>query len=164
MLPGNVNFLSYSGEEQRITITDLGILAANWQQAEINGDLNGDNSVSLTDLAILAANWQQPLSSPTPKSALQNRVAHGPMAEPSTAKHVRRQSDNQLERQLETQVSPYYEPESQGREAISTIHHQEVIPDYSASGNSKSEKPKTEATGLTDDVLWPDAVDATLSE
>jgi hypothetical protein len=45
-----------------VNIADLGILAANWQQGNMNwlaADFNGDGVVDVADLGILAANWQQ---------------------------------------------------------------------------------------------------------
>jgi hypothetical protein len=45
-----------------VSIADLGILAANWQQngrGWWQGDFNYDGVVSIADLGILAANWQQ---------------------------------------------------------------------------------------------------------
>jgi hypothetical protein len=44
-----------------VDITDLGILASNWQQSPRNasqGDFNNDGVVDITDLGILASNWQ----------------------------------------------------------------------------------------------------------
>jgi T5SS/PEP-CTERM-associated repeat protein len=45
-----------------VTIADLGILAANWQQSDrswLEGDFTGDGMVTIADLGILAANWQR---------------------------------------------------------------------------------------------------------
>jgi fibronectin-binding autotransporter adhesin len=45
-----------------VTIADLGILAANWQQSGrywYQGDFNYDGGVNIADLGILAANWQK---------------------------------------------------------------------------------------------------------
>jgi hypothetical protein len=58
-LPGDAN------DDGQVTIADLGILAANWQQsgtAWAQGDFNGDGSVNIADLGILAANWQAGVS------------------------------------------------------------------------------------------------------
>jgi hypothetical protein len=54
MLPGDAN------GDGRVDIADLGILAANWQQAGFwsTGDFNGDAVVNIADLGILASNWQ----------------------------------------------------------------------------------------------------------
>jgi hypothetical protein len=44
-----------------VTIADLGVLAANWQQSDrawYQGDFNYDGEVTIADLGILAANWQ----------------------------------------------------------------------------------------------------------
>jgi hypothetical protein len=48
-----------------VTIADLGILAANWQQSNrhwFQGDFNYDGSVNIADLGILAGNWQAGVS------------------------------------------------------------------------------------------------------
>jgi hypothetical protein len=48
-----------------VTIADLGILAANWQQngrSWFHGDFNYDGEVNIADLGILAANWQAGVS------------------------------------------------------------------------------------------------------
>jgi hypothetical protein len=45
----------------QVTIADLGVLAANWQQEDrywFHGDFNYDGTVNIADLGILAANWQ----------------------------------------------------------------------------------------------------------
>jgi hypothetical protein len=45
-----------------VTIADLGVLAANWQQNDrywFHGDFNFDGSVTIADLGILASNWQK---------------------------------------------------------------------------------------------------------
>jgi hypothetical protein len=54
-LPGDANLSS------SVTIADLGILAANWQQTDRfweHGDFNFDGVVNIADLGILAGNWQ----------------------------------------------------------------------------------------------------------
>jgi autotransporter family porin len=50
-----------------VTIADLGILAANWQQSSRfwhQGDFNYDGQVNIADLGILAGNWQKGAASP----------------------------------------------------------------------------------------------------
>jgi T5SS/PEP-CTERM-associated repeat protein len=54
-IPGDANL------DGQVTIADLGILAANWQQPGkmwIEADFNGDGMVTIADLGILAAHWQ----------------------------------------------------------------------------------------------------------
>jgi hypothetical protein len=57
--------LTYGGDaslDGAVTIADLGILAANWQQSGkhwFEGDFNFDQQVTIADLGILAANWQK---------------------------------------------------------------------------------------------------------
>jgi hypothetical protein len=55
-LPGDANF------DNQVDITDLGILATNWQTAPADdwrgGDFTFDDFVDITDLGILATNWQ----------------------------------------------------------------------------------------------------------
>jgi hypothetical protein len=53
--PGDANL------DGLVTIADLGILAANWQQSDVTwlqADFTGDGAVTIADLGILAANWQ----------------------------------------------------------------------------------------------------------
>jgi T5SS/PEP-CTERM-associated repeat protein len=53
--PGDANL------DGTVTIADLGILAANWQQTDVTwlqADFTGDAAVTIADLGILAANWQ----------------------------------------------------------------------------------------------------------
>ena len=42
-----------------VNISDLSILASNWQKAATAADANGDNTVNISDLSILASNWQK---------------------------------------------------------------------------------------------------------
>jgi hypothetical protein len=71
MLAGDAN------RDRKVDITDLGVLATNWQAADAdvtfsNGDFNYDHVVDITDLGILATNWQKDLplaSAPGLKSA-----------------------------------------------------------------------------------------------
>src|SRR3954451_10830443 len=55
--PGDAN------NDLQVDVTDLGVLATNWQQsprAVYQGDFNGDRIVDVSDLGILASNWQSP--------------------------------------------------------------------------------------------------------
>jgi CSLREA domain-containing protein len=60
-----LDFFILAGDANRdraVDITDLGILATNWQQsprAFSQGDFNYDTIVDITDLGILATNWQK---------------------------------------------------------------------------------------------------------
>jgi hypothetical protein len=51
-----------------VTIADLGVLAANWQQSDrfwFHGDFNHDGTVNIADLGILAGNWQAGTGGPS---------------------------------------------------------------------------------------------------
>jgi hypothetical protein len=51
-----------------VDVSDLGILASNWQQSPRNssqGDFNNDGVVDVADLGILASHWQQGLPAPS---------------------------------------------------------------------------------------------------
>lgn len=55
----------------QVDLTDLTVLASNWQQSGktfADGDSNGDGTVDLTDLTILASQWQTPAPAPAPAS------------------------------------------------------------------------------------------------
>jgi hypothetical protein len=60
-----------------VDITDLGILATNWQQSGrsfSHGDFDYSDTVDITDLGILATNWQQRVEAPSPaESSVLNR-------------------------------------------------------------------------------------------
>jgi hypothetical protein len=64
------DFFVLAGDANRdriVDITDLGILATNWQQSPrtfSQGDFNYDGLVDITDLGILATNWQKSLPRP----------------------------------------------------------------------------------------------------
>jgi len=65
-----------------IDVSDLGILASNWQQSPRNssqGDFNNDGVVDVTDLGILATHWQQGLPVPAAPAAL-SQPPHGSRA------------------------------------------------------------------------------------
>jgi hypothetical protein len=53
-IPGDANL------DEQVDITDLGILATNWQLGGVweTGDFDGSDFVDITDLGLLATNWQ----------------------------------------------------------------------------------------------------------
>lgn len=56
-----------------VTLSDLGVLAHNWQQSHCGwgeGDFNADGSVNLLDLTLLAGNWETGRSVPEPAALL----------------------------------------------------------------------------------------------
>jgi hypothetical protein len=56
-----------ANRDRVVDITDLGILATNWQQSPrtfSQGDFNYDDIVDITDLGMLATNWQTNLPPP----------------------------------------------------------------------------------------------------
>ena len=71
-LAGNatVDFFLLAGDanrDRKVDVSDLGILASNWQQTLRTfalGDFNYDGKVDVTDLGILATNWQKTLPIP----------------------------------------------------------------------------------------------------
>jgi hypothetical protein len=68
--------------DQQVDVSDLGILATNWQSTGRNftqGDFNYDGIVDVTDLGNLATNWQQDLlpASPAARSIRDTRNQHG---------------------------------------------------------------------------------------
>jgi hypothetical protein len=72
-----LNFFSLAGDanrDRKVDITDLGILATNWQQSPRTfslGNFNyADTVVDITDLGILATNWQKELARPTARAAV----------------------------------------------------------------------------------------------
>jgi len=63
-------------------VTDLGILATNWQglgKSFSQGDFNYDGRVDVTDLGILATSWQKSLPPPA-AAALRNTSLFGDIA------------------------------------------------------------------------------------
>ncbi len=53
--------------DRTVDISDLGVLATNWQQSPrrwSRGDFNYDQVINISDLGILATNWQQTLPAP----------------------------------------------------------------------------------------------------
>jgi autotransporter-associated beta strand protein len=66
-LAGDVNL------DALVDITDLGVLATNWQltgRLWYQGDFNFDGMVDITDLGLLATNWQQSISRTTAREFL----------------------------------------------------------------------------------------------
>jgi hypothetical protein len=65
------DFFVLAGDANRdriVDITDLGVLATNWQASSRNfsqGDFSYDGAVDITDLGILATNWQKSLPGPS---------------------------------------------------------------------------------------------------
>jgi hypothetical protein len=90
-LAGNntLDFFALAGDANRdrtVDVTDLGVLATNWQgsgKTFAQGDFNGDGVVDVTDLGILATNWQKNLA-PAPSSPLTKKIA----AQRVTANHA----------------------------------------------------------------------------
>ncbi len=59
--------------DRTVDISDLGVLATNWQQSGrrwTHGDFNYDQIIDISDLGILATNWQRILPPAKPASAL----------------------------------------------------------------------------------------------
>jgi hypothetical protein len=65
-----LDFFALAGDanhDRSVDITDLGVLATNWQQSPrtfSQGDFSYDGVVDITDLGILATNWQKDLPAP----------------------------------------------------------------------------------------------------
>lgn len=71
------NFFVFGGDanhDRAVDVTDLGLLASNWQgtgKTFSQADFNYDGRVDVTDLGILATKWQQSLAAvPTPPTGL----------------------------------------------------------------------------------------------
>jgi hypothetical protein len=66
-----VEFFVLGGDanhDRKVDITDLGIVASNWQGTSklfSQGDMNYDGKVDIADLGILSSRWQQALALPT---------------------------------------------------------------------------------------------------
>ena len=61
-----------ANHDRTVDVTDLGILATNWQasgKAFSEGDFSYDGTVDVTDLGILATNWQVTLPEPQTRAA-----------------------------------------------------------------------------------------------
>ncbi len=69
------DFFVLAGDTNRdrlVDISDLGVLATNWQQSPRDfsqGDFNYDQTVDITDLGMLATNWQSSLPAPFAREA-----------------------------------------------------------------------------------------------
>ncbi len=67
----STDFFALAGDANRdrvVDISDLGILATNWQGSPRNfsqGDFNNDGQVDISDLGILATNWQKSVAAPS---------------------------------------------------------------------------------------------------
>jgi hypothetical protein len=79
-LPGDANL------DDKVDVTDLGLLATGWQTAQGwgLGDFDGSGFVDVTDLGILATHWQEGVVSqevtPTPEPATMSLLALGGLA------------------------------------------------------------------------------------
>ncbi len=88
----SVEFFSLAGDanhDRTVDISDLGILATNWQGSSktfAQGDFNYDGIVDISDLGILATNWQKSL----PAIAQPAREAIAAPSVPSIRKATRR--------------------------------------------------------------------------
>jgi rhamnogalacturonan endolyase len=69
-----VNFFILAGDanhDAAVDVSDLGILATNWQSTGMTfgqGDFNYDGVIDVTDLGILATNWQKNMPAPAAPS------------------------------------------------------------------------------------------------
>ena len=62
-----------ANRDRTVDVTDLGILATNWQQSPqtfSQADFSYDGVVDVTDLGILATNWQRSVPAPGPAPGL----------------------------------------------------------------------------------------------
>jgi hypothetical protein len=76
-------------------VSDLGILATNWQgtgKTFLQGDFNYDGVVDVTDLGILATNWQKSLPVAAPIAARTFDRQAPPLIGSVPARHIPRQS------------------------------------------------------------------------
>jgi mannan endo-1,4-beta-mannosidase len=90
-----LDFFSLAGDanhDRTVDVTDLGILATNWQATGMTfaqGDFNRDGNVDVTDLGILATNWQKAVPalglSNGLAASLSNVAVLGPSNAPSPA-------------------------------------------------------------------------------
>ncbi len=84
------SFFALAGDanhDRAVDISDLGILATNWQQSPRNssqGDFNYDGIVDISDLGILATSWQKTLPAPAapetaaPAGRFSGQLIHAP--------------------------------------------------------------------------------------
>ena len=76
----SLGFFALAGDanhDRVVDVTDLGILATNWQGMGRNfaqGDFNYDGTVDVTDLGILATNWQKSLAAPAGTMSLRPMI------------------------------------------------------------------------------------------
>ncbi len=79
-------FFALAGDanhDRTVDITDLGILATNWQgsgKTFAQGDFNYDGIVDISDLGILATNWQKSIPAPSPTVGAGERFTSSPIA------------------------------------------------------------------------------------
>jgi hypothetical protein len=79
------DFFFLAGDANRdrtVDITDLGVLASNWQQSPrtfSQGDFSYDGIVDITDLGMLATKWQFQL--PGPQFSRSPLAARGPVSD-----------------------------------------------------------------------------------
>ncbi len=74
-----------ANHDRIVDISDLGILAANWQGSSTTfaqGDFNYDTHVDISDLGILATNWQNSLPAPASPPPAAPPLAIGPVRSP----------------------------------------------------------------------------------
>ena len=89
------DFFALAGDanhDRTVDISDLGILATNWQgtgKTFAQGDFNYDGVVDVSDLGILATNWQKTLAVPSQPTTVSLR-ARVPARSPSIANKTRR--------------------------------------------------------------------------
>ncbi len=84
------DFFALAGDanhDRIVDISDLGILATNWQETGrtfAQGDFNYDDIVDISDLGILATNWQKSIAAPAAPSSSAIRVTISPIAAATT--------------------------------------------------------------------------------
>ncbi len=99
------DFFAFAGDanhDRTVDISDLGILATNWQgsgKTFAQGDFNYDGIVDISDLGILATSWQKTLpapsqpASPGPRSVVPSRSPiRSPFGSPQAAADSARRS------------------------------------------------------------------------
>jgi hypothetical protein len=79
-----------ANRDRVVDISDLGILASNWQQSPRNftsGDFNFNNTIEISDLGFLASNWQKTLPAVSSSVARPSagRAASAASAAPTSA-------------------------------------------------------------------------------
>jgi predicted outer membrane repeat protein len=88
----SVDFFSLAGDanhDRVVDVSDLGVLATNWQGSGKNfseGDFNYDGVVDVSDLGILATNWQKSLPAPAARAIRSSdATVLAPVSAPTTA-------------------------------------------------------------------------------